>query len=151
MSLTSWRANALLRDHTPTVAEVKQLLDVVDRDLADAALTQVSADNRFVHAYNAGLQLCVLALHASGYAVPKGQSHHVRSLESLPLTLGADQEEVARYLDVCSRKRHQIEYERARVVEAAQADELTQAVAKLRADVVAWLKLTHPGLVPAGI
>ena len=74
MGLTHWGGIGGLRDHAPTLAEITQLLDVVDWDLADAAVTHVNADNRFVHAKNAGLQLCVLAIHASGVRIrrPRG-------------------------------------------------------------------------------
>jgi hypothetical protein len=41
-------------------SEIESLFKVVDRDLADAAVTGISADRRFATAYNAALQLATI-------------------------------------------------------------------------------------------
>ena len=50
---------------------MRNLLGVVDRELADASVAGLSDDGRFTHAYDAALLLCKLALHASGFEVQK--------------------------------------------------------------------------------
>src|SRR6266481_6449855 len=89
MSLQNWLQMGYLINHQATVAEVRNLLGVVDRELADAGVSGLSDDGRFTHAYDAALLLCKLALHASGFEVQKRvaghQSHWINSLE---FTLG---------------------------------------------------------------
>ena len=46
------------------------LLRIVDRDLKDASILELSADRRFVTAYNAALRLATIVLRASGYRTP---------------------------------------------------------------------------------
>jgi hypothetical protein len=148
MSLEQWLQNGWLRRDTATVAEIQQLLEVVDRDIADAQSKGLSPDGQFQHSYDAGLQLCVIPLRACGYRVPKGGGHHKFSIDSLRHTLGGKWGETADYLERCSRLRGQAIYERSGAVSRRDADELTQTVQKLRRDVVDWLNTTCPELVP---
>ena len=83
MSLEEWLRNAWLQRNEPTVAQIRQLLQVVDRDISDAQAAGLSADGRFQHAYDAALQLCMIALLASGYRVRKGQGHHQHGIDWL--------------------------------------------------------------------
>lgn len=55
--------------------------------VALAGVEGLSGDGRFEHSYYAGLQLCVVALSASGFR-PRGTGHHARDIESLRFTLG---------------------------------------------------------------
>ena len=151
MSLEQWLRNAWLQRNEPTVAQIERLLQVVDREIADAQAAGLSADGRFQHAYDAALQLCMLSLLASGYQVPKGAGHHKRGIESLPYTLGDTWSDTANYLEDCSRKRGQVMYEHIGVVSDGDADELLDTTRQLRTDVVDWLKANHPALLPPGI
>jgi hypothetical protein len=45
-----------IRRHRTNWQEIASLFEVVERDLADAAITALSADRRFATAYNAALQ-----------------------------------------------------------------------------------------------
>jgi len=151
MSLEQWLRNGWLRPNSPTVAQIQQLLEVVDRDIADAQASGLSPDGKFQHAYDAALQLCTVALLASGYQVPKRQGHHKRTIDSLQFTLGLKWAETADYIERCSRLRGQAIYERTGVVSHEDADELSDTAKQLRADVVAWLKAQHPVLVPPNV
>lgn len=66
MTLQNWRDNGWLRPHETTRQEIKDLLQIVDRDLVDAR-KDMSADWQFGIAYNAALKLCTVLLSASGY------------------------------------------------------------------------------------
>src|SRR5438270_3951828 len=88
MSLENWLETKQLIRHQATVAEVRNLLGVVDRELADASVIGLSDDGRFTHAYDAALLLCKLALHVSGFEVPKRSGHHALWINSLEFTLG---------------------------------------------------------------
>ncbi len=130
---------------------MQQLLQVVDRDLSDARVRGLSADGRFQHAYDAALQLCMIALHASGYGVPKGQGHHKRAIDSLRYTLGGAWSDVADHIECCSRQRGQAMYERIDVVSDNDADDLLKTATRLRTDVVNWLRTHHAVLAPPGL
>ena len=60
--MRDWLNEGRLRPHTATAREVAELLRIVDRDLADAAIRETSADRRFATAYNAALQLATITL-----------------------------------------------------------------------------------------
>jgi len=88
MTLELWKKNGWLREYKTSRDEVNSILDLVRRDLADAAREEVSTDWRFNIAYNAALQLAMLALHASGYRAGRGESKHYRVIQALPLVMG---------------------------------------------------------------
>ncbi|MBI2495818.1 MAG: hypothetical protein HYY90_06820 [Candidatus Omnitrophica bacterium] len=87
MTLKDLLADGRLRSHTTSIQEVADLLRVVDRDLADAGIAQLSADRRFATAYNAALQLATIALHAAGYRCA-GAAHHWATFHVLPDIMG---------------------------------------------------------------
>ena len=57
MSLERWKTNGWLREYKTTVQEVSSILDLVERELNDAAKKEISTDWQFNIAYNAGLQV----------------------------------------------------------------------------------------------
>ena len=148
MSLEQWLQNSWLHRSESSLAEIQQLLEVVDRDLGDAQASGLSVDGRFQHAYDAALQLCMVPLRASGYRVPKSQSHHKRAIDSLRLTLGSQWSETADHIERCSRLRGQLIYERIGVVSEQDADELLQVARQLRSQILAWIRSAHPELLP---
>jgi hypothetical protein len=149
MSLQNWLQIGHLTDHQATVAEVRNLLGVVDRELADAGVAGLSDDGRFTHAYDAALLLCKLALHASGFAVQKrAPGHHSFWINSLEFTLGEAHKETLIHLSKSSKLRHTSLYDHAGVVEKQDADDLFAAARQLRTDVLSWLRSQHPTLVP---
>jgi hypothetical protein len=150
MSLKSWLQIGQLTNHQATVAEVRNLLGVVDRELADAGVAGLSDDGRFTHAYDAALLLCKLALHASEFEVPKRTpGHHGLWINSLEFTLGATHKGTLIYLSKCSKLRHTGLYDHTGVVQKQDADDLLDAAKQLRTDVLNWLRSDHPSLLPA--
>lgn len=148
MSLENWhKVNQWLQKSDPTVAEIQLLIDVVERDLGDAKVENLSADGKFTHAYDAALQLCMIPLRASGYKVSKGNSHHKKGIESLPLTLGEDLKDTSDYIERCSRRRNQSIYERTGVVSEEEANELIDEAEELKTKVMEWLNENHPELL----
>jgi hypothetical protein len=92
MSLPDWE-NGWLQRHKTSPNEIRDLLGVVERDLADSATEGLSADWRMNIAYNAALQAAPVALAATGYRVSRDQ-HHYRVIQSLRETLGTDAQTV---------------------------------------------------------
>jgi hypothetical protein len=68
MSLNDWLDKGWLVRRKPDRREIKQLLGIADRDIADAQAKGISTDSRLSLAYNAALQLAIAAL--SGHPVP---------------------------------------------------------------------------------
>jgi hypothetical protein len=145
--LQEWAANGWLRPHKSSKQEIQGLLSIVDRDLADATAQVISADWRFGIAYNAGLKLCTILVHASGYR-PEKTLQHFRTIQALPLILGDTRKLDAKYLDDCRLKRNTVEYDMAGAATDENAAELLEFVKDFRRDVLDWLKKTHPEWVP---
>jgi hypothetical protein len=126
---------------------VADLLRVVDRDLADASVTQLSTDRRFATAYNAALLVATIILHAAGYRTASA-GHHWATFHVLPEILGPAAQARADYLDSCRAKRNVSDYDRAGEISDRELDELMLEVRAFRQDVVAWLRSHHSALLP---
>ena len=145
MSLTDWRKNGWVLEHRTSPTEIADLLAVVERDLADSAAVQISADWRMNIAYNAALQAATAALAASGYRACRDQ-HHYRIIQSLRETIGAAPQLVAT-LDAFRKKRNITGYERVGAISDADAAAMRTLAGEIKADVIAWLRRHHPHLV----
>jgi hypothetical protein len=144
MSLQSWVASGWLRAHQTSPQEIRELVAMVDRDLADAQ-GDISNDWRFGIAYNAALKLCTILLHASGYR-PEKTLQHYRTITALPLILGEQHQADVDYLDACRMKRNTVEYDRVGGATEADVDELVKFAKDLRKEVLDWLRQQHPQL-----
>jgi hypothetical protein len=130
--------------HRTSREEIRDLLDVVERDLADSAAEGLSADWRMNIAYNAALQAATAALAAAGYRASRDQ-HHYRVIQSLRETIGADAK-LVNTLDTFRRKRNVTGYERVGSVSDTDADAMRALATQLRDQVTAWLRDRHPHL-----
>lgn len=146
MSLRDWHSAGWLKPHQASRQQIADLFGIVDRDLVDAA-QGLSADWKFGIAYNAALKLCTILLFAEGWRPEKTLAHY-RTLQALPLILGADRGDDAAYLDACRSKRNVAEYDAIGQVSAAEAQELADFARELRETVVDWLARQHPELSP---
>ncbi len=146
MSLETWFKNGWLRAHRTTPAQIAELFAIVDRDLDDARAERLSTDWQFGIAYNATLKLCTILLFAAGYRPEKNLAHY-RTLQALPLILGAVRKDDADYLDTCRAKRNTAEYDSAGLITPEEARELVTFAVELRVDVKAWLAREHRDLL----
>jgi hypothetical protein len=145
MSLEKWVEHGWLKAEPTSRDEVKSLLTIVDRDLKDANVAAVSQDRRFEAAFNAARTLANLALRASGYRTSMQPGHHVKTVESLELTINADSKLIQR-MKTLSKKRNATSYDSAGNV-SKQELELAEKIAReLRHKVLAWLQKNHPHL-----
>ena len=147
MSLQSLLAEGKLRPHRTSAKEIAELLEMVDRDLADAAFPQISADRRYATAYNAALALATIMLHASGYR-STGVGHHRTTIQALPEIAGPQAQARADYLDNCRTRRNLADYSRAGVIAGTEAEELLAEAEAFRRDVLEWLRVNHVSLLP---
>lgn len=145
MSLNDWARNGWLQSHQTSQNEIRDLLAVVDRDLADSATAALSADWRMTISYNAALQAATAALAAAGYRASRDQ-HHYRVIQSLRETVAAESS-VVNTFDVFRKKRNATAYDRAGLVSDADASAMRALAERLRQDVVDWLRQEHPHLL----
>lgn len=106
--------------HRTSKGELDDMRAVVARNLADAALPGLSADNKLGLAYEAAMVLGKMVLACSGYR-PKGLGHHRTVFEALPLAMGREVRDTAAYFERCRRERNFISYEAAGVVNEGEA------------------------------
>jgi uncharacterized protein (UPF0332 family) len=145
MSLSDWLDKGWLVKHRPDRREIKELLGIADRDIADAQAEGISTDTRLSIAYNAALQLAVAALAAAGYRAGR-EAHHYRVIQSLAFTIGASTDLVDQ-MDSFRKKRNISDYERAGAVSEQEAREMLRLAKTLRETVTTWLKTNHSELI----
>lgn len=135
-----------LQAFEPTPESVQRLLAAAARNLADARLAALSADNRFDAAYKTIMQCAMIGLWASGYRTATSQpGHHQTALQTLPKTLGTGADTVI-ILDALRKQRNLNDYEGDPVTDAAVRECITQAEALL-ADTRQWLHKHRPDLL----
>ena len=138
----SWKqllANKQIQIHKTNEQEISALKAVVNRDLVDAALPDLSADRQFATAYNAMLQLAKIVIAKSGYRVLARTGHHATTIEALKLAMGVQIDDLAAYLDMCRRKRNLVEYDYANIISEAEANEILLKSREFRNIVAEWL------------
>jgi hypothetical protein len=121
MSLDQWFSNGWLILHKTSQQEITNLFAVAARDLRDASLAGLSSDGRLSLGYNAALQAAAAALYAAGYRAAKGQAIHVRTIQSIEYTIGADAQTV-REFERFAVKRHRGHYDLAGAATDTEAD-----------------------------
>jgi hypothetical protein len=135
-----------LRPHRTSRSEIQQLLRLVDRDLADAQVRDLSSDRRFLIAYEAILALATAPLYCSGYET-YGQGHHWITFQCLPDLLGDELRETASYFDLCRTKRNVSAYDRSGQISQAEAEEIISEASEFKSVVHEWLKAEYPQLL----
>jgi hypothetical protein len=140
--------NALLAEnkvsrHKTTARELHDIRSVVERNLADAQVKEISTDIRFALSYEAVLLLSKMAIACCGYRV-KGAGAHQTTFIALPLACGSDVSDVSLYFDTCRKKRNKLAYDKAGIVTETEASELYSRAMQFREFIEAWIKTNHP-------
>ena len=144
MSLENLLGRSLERV-APERAGIARMLAAAERNIADAQLAALSAENQFDAAYKAIMQCAMIGLRANGYrTLTSRPGHHQTALQTLPLTIGLSTERMI-VLDALRKQRNLADYEGDPVTAQTVADCLAQA-AQLLADVKAWLAANKPEL-----
>jgi hypothetical protein len=146
MSLEKWGEYGWLKAEPTSRDEIKSLLTIVDRDLKDAEVEAVSEDRRFEAAFNAARTAANIALRASGYRTSTQAGHHVKTIESLELTIKADSKLIQK-MKVLSKKRNATSYDSAGNVTKQELDLAVKTATELKTKVLAWLQKSHPQLL----
>lgn len=146
MTLQNLLAIQRLLPHQPTRDAVLKLLASAARNLEDAQLPALSADNRFDAAYKTIMQCAMVGLWANGYRTSTSQpGHHQTAIQSLPLTMQLPKNTVI-VLDALRKQRNLNDYEGDPIADSALTACLTEAE-KLLAHTRQWLATHHPELI----
>lgn len=134
-------------DAVPTdKAVIGKLLAAAQRNIADAQLAGLSAENRFDAAYKAIMQLAMLSLNANGYrTLTSKPGHHQTAIQTLPLSVGLAPGKVI-VLDALRKQRNLSDYSGDLISDAAAVECLASAQ-ELLAHVQAWLKAKRSDLL----
>jgi hypothetical protein len=131
MTLANLLAIHRLLAFNATPQGVQRLLAAAARNLLDAKLAQLSAENRFDTAYKCIMQCAMLGLWANGYRTSTSQpGHHQTALQALPLTLGLPNDIII-VLDALRKQRNLNDYEGDPVSDGVVSECITQAEALL--------------------
>ena len=132
----------------PNAALVGKLLVAARRNIADAQLAALSAENRFDAAYKAIMQLAMVALHANGYrTLTSKPGHHQTVIQTLTTSVGVPRAQVI-LLDALRKQRNLSDYSGDLVPDAVAAECLASAQS-LHTHVEAWLQAHRPDLLTA--
>jgi uncharacterized protein (UPF0332 family) len=143
MSLEDLYKEDRLKKHQTSAREIGDLLRIVDRDLKDAELRDLSVDRRFATAYNAALGLATITLYSKGFR-PTGVGHHYTVFQAMKETMGDDYVDLANYFDACRVKRNAIDYDRSGRVSEGEADRLLIETRQFKEIVRNWLQTYYP-------
>jgi len=130
----------------PDSAAITRLLNAAKRNIADAKITAVSAENRFDAAYKAIMQLANAALQANGYrTLTSVPGHHRTMIQALGQTVGVDAQTMV-LLDALRKQRNVADYSGDLVPESAVRD-CVKAAEKLLQSVTEWISTNRPDLL----
>jgi hypothetical protein len=146
MSFEKWVEYGWLRREASSPNEIKDLLGIVDRGLADSGVKAISADLRFIAAFGVALTVATTALRASGYRTAMQASHHLKTIESLELTVKADPKLIQK-LKVFNNKRNKSSYDVAGAVSDQELEVMIKLASELRESTIVWLQEVHPDLL----
>jgi uncharacterized protein (UPF0332 family) len=134
-----------IRLHRTNRQEVAGLFQVVERDLADAAITALSADRRFATAYNAALQAATAVMYSEGYRAHSA-GHHAIVFEFLDEAMGSAAVHLAGYFDDCRRKRNRADYVGVGSISVTEAEDLLKEARAFAELARQWIHAHHPEL-----
>lgn len=146
MTLQNWLNSGWLKQHESSPQEVRNLLAKVDRDIAEAAKEEITADWRLAIAYNASLGCATIALRASGYRMPGGSGQHYRTIQSLRFTIDPDPDIIIS-LEAISKKRAIVSYDAAGTITEGEVREAMKLANELLDLLRSWLQKMYPGLM----
>jgi hypothetical protein len=148
MSLEKWVEYGWLRREPTSPDEIGSLLGIVERSLADAKVEAVSIDLRFIAAFNAALCIATMALRATGHRTVTQAGHHVKTIESLELTLKPNAKIVQKF-KTFNNKRNKSVYDVAGAVSDQELEAMMSLASGLKDGAIAWLREIHPELLKA--
>jgi hypothetical protein len=131
---------------TPDAAMIARLLSAAKRNIADANVTEISAENRFDAAYKAIMQLANAALQANGFrTLTSKPGHHMTMIQTLSQTIGLARQRVI-VLDALRKQRNAADYS-GDIVPTSAVEECVSHAEFLLEAVVRRLNENKPELI----
>lgn len=115
--------------HRTSKQEISDLFGIMERDLHDASIKGISADRRFITAYNVALQGTTVLLHLQGYRT-RAEAHHYFTFLAGREILGPKHHAMMDYFNTCRSKRNVSDYDRAGMISDKEAEALLKETAK---------------------
>ena len=144
MTWANLLANNTVSALSTTKAELDNLRSIVARSLKDVTAPGLSADARFIMAYDAGRTLALIVVRAAGYR-PRTVGGHYNTFVALE-TADPAFATLSAYFDGCRIKRNASEYDFAGGISETDADGLLTTVRQFAIDAEAWVKAHQPNL-----
>jgi uncharacterized protein (UPF0332 family) len=142
MSLKNLLNKGILKKHQTSQKEIYDLFGIVDRDLEDAAVPNLSTDRRFAIIYNATLQAVTALLHCEGYRI-SGHGHHANTFLFLRHYNKGKFKDESAYFDQCRSKRNLTDYDYAGSISDTECKELLKEAEKFIEEVKQILTKKH--------
>ncbi len=131
---------------SPDRALVSKLLAAAQRNIADAQLAGLSAENRFDAAYKAIMQSAIVGLHANGYrTLTSKPGHHQTAIQTLATSVHLPSSKLI-VLDALRKQRNLSDYSGDLVSDSASAECLACAI-ELLEHVRHWIRTHRADLV----
>lgn len=131
---------------TPDATTIQRLLSAAQRNIQDAQVVEISAENRFDAAYKAIMQLANAALQANGFrTLTSKPGHHMTMIQSLGQTIGLDRNAII-ILDALRKQRNVADYSGG-IVPLSALEECIASAGELQREVKRWLQTNKPELI----
>ncbi|MCU7844851.1 MAG: DNA-binding protein [Candidatus Thiodiazotropha sp. (ex Monitilora ramsayi)] len=131
---------------TVDAAVIGRLLSAASRNIADAHVTEISAENQFDAAYKAIMQMANVALQVNGYrTLTSMPGHHMTMIQSLSQTIGLDKQTVIT-LDALRKQRNVADYS-GDIIPPSLVEECVAHAEALQTRIVQWIKKNKPELL----
>lgn len=130
MSLKRLLSEKRLEEYKATSKQIKDILELIERDLTDSQIQNLSVDRKFMSLYSAGLLLATIILYINGYRT-RGESHHHTTFEAAKILLPHETDAID-YFDRCRILRNKTEYERSGLISENEIKSLRKRVEYIR-------------------
>lgn len=131
---------------SPDKKAIIRLLKAAERNIVDAQVEAISAENRFDASYKAIMQIANAALQANGYrTLTSKPGHHRTMIQLLGQTLGIENDTIIT-LDAFRKQRNIADYS-GDVVPESTVKECVEQAKKLLSDMKTWLSRNKPELL----
>lgn len=146
MILQNLLSRAKIKPHETSAQEIRDLFMVVERDMKDARVKELSADRRFATAYNACLQLATVIMYACGYRC-NSSDHHFVTFQFLKTLKETKFRDFADYFDYCRAERNIIDYRKIGTTSEAEVADILENLEVFFKLTMAWLGKKHKRLI----
>jgi hypothetical protein len=146
MTWTDLLNKRLVQTHKTSSGEIESLRALIERDIKDAQIVDLSIDRQFATAYGAAVNLARMAVFCAGYRILSAAGHHHTSFEAAKIALGSEGLDLCSYFDTCRRKRNKIDYDFAQVANESEVEDLISQVLKFQKLIDKWIEKNHPHL-----